>query len=146
MGEGGGGGRWRGVGVNLQHVVVVLKLALGDLFNGEGRRDAHRRKHLRCSRREIAEMRQRQRQRQWAGTFCRIFKFFKRSSGNLADMSTCTAAVTRTSRLRASSTREMAQERVVMHDLLEGDLAGVQRVQQLEAGHAVAAVLHLHQA
>ena len=127
------------MGVNLQHVVVVLKLALGDLFNGEGRRDANRRKHLRCSRREIAEMRQ----RQWAGTFCRIFKFFKRSSGNLADMSTCTAAVTRTSRLRASSTWEMAQKRGVMHDLLEGDLAGVQRVQQLETSHAVAAVLHL---
>ena len=127
------------MGVNLQHVVVVLKLALGDLFNGEGRRDAHRRKHLRCSRREIAEMRQ----RQWAGTFCRIFKFFKRSSGNLADTSTCKAAVTRTSRLRASSAWEMAQWRGVMHHLLEGDLAGVQRVQQLEAGHAVAAVLHL---
>ena len=103
--------------MNLQHVVVVLKLALGDLFNGEGRRDAHRRKHLRCSGREIAEMRQRQ--RQWAGTFCRIFKFFKRSSGNLADMSTCTAAVTRTSRLRASSTREMAQKPWVLTFLRE---------------------------
>ncbi len=30
-------------------------------------------------------------------TFCRIFKFFKRSSGNLADMLTCNNAVTHNS-------------------------------------------------
>jgi hypothetical protein len=40
-----GCGDWESDG-HLQHIVVVLELSLGNLFNGKGRRNAHRRKNL----------------------------------------------------------------------------------------------------
>jgi hypothetical protein len=120
--EGGGGRMWRKVGGNLQHVVVVLELALGDLFNGEGRRDAHRREHLRCSRRE------RNRGGRCSGRSWRAAPFAGSSSSSSAPRGTWptrppAAAVTRTSRLRASNTLEMVHKPRV-GTFLRGTLPG----------------------
>ena len=40
-----GCGDWESDG-HLQHIVVVLELSLGNLFNGKGRRNAHGRENL----------------------------------------------------------------------------------------------------
>ena len=68
---------------DLQHVVVVLKLAFGYFFNRARHDNAYGREDLRGEMLPSAASR-----RRWSGevgaTFCRIFRFFTRSSGNFA--------------------------------------------------------------